>query len=106
MPPRSSAQVIESGEYLQPGFDANTLTMPHLLSIFTFHQIQFPVPYSKSRLVETFNEQVKPRAAQLRQERLKREGSVASSRGITDGLTGRSLSDVCIKLANVDVYHD
>lgn len=94
MPPRSSTQVIESGEYLEPNFDANSLTMPHLLSIFTFHQVKYPVPYNKSKLVETFNEQVKPRADQFKRDRLKREGSVASSRGITDGLTGKSLSDV------------
>ncbi|GJJ12172.1 hypothetical protein Clacol_006413 [Clathrus columnatus] len=93
MPPRSSTQVIDSGEYLEPGFDANSLTIPHLLSLFTFHQVKYPIPYNKSILVDTFNKQIKPRSEKFKMERLQRQDSIPSSHGITDGLTGKSLSD-------------
>lgn len=91
----TSTQIIERGEYLERDFDANTLTVPHLLSILTLHNIRYPTPYSKAKLVETFDKEIKPRASRLKNERMKRETSIASSHGITDGLTGESMSGVC-----------
>ncbi|KIJ44119.1 hypothetical protein M422DRAFT_30633 [Sphaerobolus stellatus SS14] len=88
----TSTQIIERGEYLERDFDPNSLTVPHLLSILTFHNVRYPTPHTKAKLVQTFNEEIAPRAVKYKRERLKREGSVASSHGITDGLTGESLS--------------
>ena len=90
----TSTQVIEKGEYLERDFDPNTLTVPHLLSILTFHNVRYPTPYNKTKLVQTFNEEIKPRATKFKKDRLKKESSIASSHGITDGLTGESLSGV------------
>ncbi|KAF8520227.1 Man1-Src1p-C-terminal domain-containing protein [Hysterangium stoloniferum] len=89
----TATQVIDRGDYLEADFDANTLTMPYLLSILTLHGSKYPTPYNKSKLVQTFNEQIKPRAAMLKKERLERAGSIASSRDITDGLTGQPVSE-------------
>jgi hypothetical protein len=90
----TSTQIIEKGDYLNEDFDPSTLTVPHLLSILTLHSIKYPTPYNKAKLVQTFNEQIKSRAQQLLSERLKRENTLASSHGVTDGLTGASLSEV------------
>ncbi|KAF8507246.1 Man1-Src1p-C-terminal domain-containing protein [Gautieria morchelliformis] len=89
----TSTEVIHRGEYLEPEFDPMSLTVPHLLSILTLHAVKYPTPYSKSKLVQAFNDEIKPRIKQLKKERLKREGSVASSHGIVDGITGESMSD-------------
>ena len=90
----TSTEVISRGEYLDPEFDPMSLTMPHLLSILTLHAVKYPTPYNKSKLVQAFNEEIRPRVEQLKKERLKAEGSVASSHGIRDGITGESMSDV------------
>jgi HeH/LEM domain len=90
----TSTEVIHRGEYLEPDFDPMSLTVPHLLSILTLHAVKYPTPYSKSKLVQAFNDEIKPRIKQLKKERLKQEGSLASSHGIVDGITGESMSDV------------
>lgn len=96
----TSTQVIERGDYLDPGFDPSSLTMPHLLSILTLHAVKYPTPYNKSKLVQVFNDEIKPRAGQFKKERLKMENSVASSQGITDGITGQSMTDVGVDEVN------
>lgn len=90
----TSTEVINRGEYLEPDFDPMSLTVPHLLSILTLHAVKYPTPHNKSKLVQAFNEDIRPRVEQLKKERLKREGSIASSHGIKDGITGESMSDV------------
>lgn len=90
----TSTEVINRGEYLDPDFDPMSLTMPHLLSILTLHAVKYPTPYNKSKLVQAFNEEIRPRVDQLKKERLKRESSVASSHGIKDGITGEPMRDV------------
>ncbi|ESK96939.1 hypothetical protein Moror_6517 [Moniliophthora roreri MCA 2997] len=88
----SAAQVIALGEYLEPDFDPATLTISQLLGILGFHNIVYPTPYSKPKLVQLFNDEVKRRASKFKKERLKKENSIASDDGITDGLTGEPLS--------------
>ncbi|EKM55391.1 uncharacterized protein PHACADRAFT_255993 [Phanerochaete carnosa HHB-10118-sp] len=53
----------------------------------------FPSPHSKAKLVAVFNDEIKPRADQFKQERSSRQNSQASDDGITDGLTGRPLNE-------------
>ncbi|KAF8590554.1 hypothetical protein K439DRAFT_1627818 [Ramaria rubella] len=89
----TSTQIIEQGDYLDPDFDPTSLTVPHLLSLLTLHAIKYPTPYNKSKLVQAFNDKIKPNVEVLKRERIQREGSVASSHGITDGITGQSISD-------------
>src|SRR6267378_4138713 len=88
----TSAQVIALGEYLGPDFDPAVLTASQLLGIFGYHNIKYPTPYTKARLVQLFNEEIKPRSTKFKREKLKKENSQASDDGITDGVTGIPLN--------------
>lgn len=94
----TAAQVIALGDYLEEDFDPSTLTVPQLLGVFGFHNINYPSQYTKSKLVQLFNEEIKTRSKKFKRERIKRENSQASDDGITDGLTGRPLAEkkVCV----------
>ncbi|OJA21593.1 hypothetical protein AZE42_01679 [Rhizopogon vesiculosus] len=88
----TAAQVISLGEYLNPDFDPATLTVSQLLGVLGYHNIRFPTPYTKPKLVQLFLDEVKPKAAKFKKDRLKKENSIASDDGITDGITGKLLS--------------
>ncbi|KAL0568653.1 inner nuclear membrane protein enriched at telomere/subtelomere region [Marasmius crinis-equi] len=88
----SAAQVIALGEYLEPDFEPSTLTISQLLGVLGYHNIVYPTPYSKPKLVQVFNEQVKRRASKFKKERIRKENSIASDDGITDGVTGEPLN--------------
>jgi hypothetical protein len=89
----TAAQVISLGEYLEPDFDPTSLTVSQLLGVLGYHNIPYPTPYAKAKLAHVFNNEVKPRAAKFKKERLKKENSIASEDGITDGHTGRPLGN-------------
>lgn len=89
----TSAQVIAVGDYLSPDFDPASLTVSQLLGVFGFHNIKYPTPYTKGKLVQLFNEEIKPKSAKFKREKLKKENSQASDDGITDGLTGLPLTN-------------
>lgn len=89
----TAAQVIALGEYLQPDFDPSTLTVPQLLGIFGFHNINYPSQHTKPKLVQLFKDEIAPKSSKFKKERLKRENSQASDDGITDGHTGRPLNE-------------
>ncbi|KAG1827337.1 Man1-Src1p-C-terminal domain-containing protein [Suillus subaureus] len=88
----TAAQVIGLGEYLNSEFDPATLTVAQLLGVLGYHNIRFPTPYTKPKLVQLFLDEVKPKAAKFKKDRLKKENSTASDDGITDGITGKPLS--------------
>ncbi|KAI0362006.1 hypothetical protein OH77DRAFT_1416206 [Trametes cingulata] len=89
----TAAQVIAQGDYLQPDFDPSTLTVAQLLGVFGYHNIKYPSQYTKPKLIQLFNEEIKPKAKKYTKERIKRENSQASEDGITDGVTGRPLNE-------------
>ncbi|KAF8163267.1 Man1-Src1p-C-terminal domain-containing protein [Crassisporium funariophilum] len=89
----TSAQVISLGEYLEPEFDPTSLTVSQLLGVLGFHNIRYPTPYTKVKLVQVFNAEVKTRTTKYKKDRLKTENSVASEDGITDGHTGQPLGN-------------
>ena len=88
----TSAQVISLGEYLRPDFDSTSLTVSQLLGVLGYHNVRYPTPYTKAKLVQLFNSEIKTKASQFKKERLKKENSIASDDGITDGLTGEPLN--------------
>lgn len=88
----TATQIISQGDYLDNDFDPNTLTVSQLLGVLTHHQIRYPTPYTKAKLVQLFLDEIKPKVVTLRKEKLQRENSQASDDGITDGLTGRPLN--------------
>ncbi|KAJ7097962.1 Man1-Src1p-C-terminal domain-containing protein [Mycena belliarum] len=87
----TSAQIISQGDYLDRDFDPASLTVSQLLGVLGYHNIVYPSPYSKPKLIAQFNAEIKPRAAKFKKERLKAEASIASEEGITDGHTGEPL---------------
>ncbi|KAF8959049.1 Man1-Src1p-C-terminal domain-containing protein [Flammula alnicola] len=89
----TAAQVISVGEYLEPEFEPSSLTVSQLLGVLGYHNIPYPTPYTKTKLVLVFNNEVKTRAAKFKKERIKKENSIASEDGITDGHTGRPLGN-------------
>jgi hypothetical protein len=88
----TAAQVIGLGEYLNPNFDPASLTVSQLLGVLGFHNIKYSTPYTKPKLVQLFNDEITVKSAKWRRERHKKEQSLASDDGITDGLTGRPIS--------------
>lgn len=94
----TSAQVIALGEYLDPDFEPATLTVPQLLGVFGYHNIRYPSPYTKAKLVQTFNQEIKPNGSKFRREKLKKENSQASDDGIVDGITGLPLTTAKVRL--------
>ena len=68
-------------EYLAPGFDPASLTVPRLRAVLVEHDISYPSSAKKAQLVDIFTEQLKPRARKIlsARDRIRR-----TSRGITD----------------------
>ena len=89
----NTSQVIALGEYLKPDFNPASLTVSQLLGILAHHDIRYPTQYTKAKLVDLFNAELKPKAKKFTRERIKRENSQASEDGITDGMTGRPLGE-------------
>ncbi len=87
----TTSQIIDSGLYLEPNFDAASLTVAQLTGLFTYHEIRHPTGANKARLVEVFNEEIKSKAKKLKKQRLTREESIASSAGMVDGVSGLPL---------------
>ncbi|KAJ3733039.1 Man1-Src1p-C-terminal domain-containing protein [Lentinula guzmanii] len=88
----TAAQIIAQGDYLEPDFEPTTLTVSQLLGVLGYHNIIYPTPYSKAKLVQVFNDEIKRRASKFKKERIKKENSIASDDGIKDGITGEYLS--------------
>lgn len=70
---------MDDQEYLEPGFDPSTLTVPRLRSLLVAHDVDYPSTAKKGQLIEIFNDNVLPRAGRIRaaNARVKR-----TSRGI------------------------
>ena len=90
----TAAQVISLGEYLNTDFDPTSLTVSQLLGVLGYHNINYPTPYSKPKLVQLFNDEIKSKATKWKKERVKKENSLASDEGIIDGATGEPLRKV------------
>lgn len=78
-------------DYLQPGFDPKSLTMPRLRSILVSHNVQYPATAKKQQLVDIFTDQVTPQARKILAQRARAK---RSSYGIfdVDSSTGTSIS--------------
>lgn len=72
---------IESLDYLQPGFEAKSLTVPRLRSILVAHNIPYTSSAKKSQLVDIFNEQLVPQSKKILATRARAK---RSSKGIFD----------------------
>ncbi|KAI1106706.1 Man1-Src1p-C-terminal domain-containing protein [Jackrogersella minutella] len=78
----------ESLDYLQPGFDAKTLTVPRLRSILVAYNVPYSSSAKKSQLIEIFNDQIVPQSKKILAARARAK---RSSKGIVDAESqGRS----------------
>lgn len=68
-------------DYLEPGFDPNSLTVPKLRNVLVMHDVTYPSNAKKPQLVQLFNEEVVPQARKLLSARRRLK---PSSRGIVD----------------------
>ena len=84
----TTTQIIEQGYYLDGAFEPSTLTVAQLVGLFTFHDIRYPTPHTKARLVELFNQEIKAKRNKWARLRSIGEGSIASEEGIVDGISG------------------
>lgn len=78
----------EEYEYLQPGFDPKSLTVPRLRSILVAHDVQYPATAKKGQLIDLFNEGVVPKAKKFLDKQAKAK---RSSMGIVDMPRGDSV---------------
>ncbi|KAI9651090.1 inner nuclear membrane protein enriched at telomere/subtelomere region [Ciborinia camelliae] len=78
-------------DYLQPGFDPYSLTMPRIRSILVTHNINYPSNANKGQLVEIFNVDLVPQARKILRER---DRAVRTSRGIVDVESSQESSTV------------
>ncbi|KAF6765171.1 Man1-Src1p-C-terminal domain-containing protein [Ephemerocybe angulata] len=88
----TAAQVISLGEYLEPDFNPTSLTVSQLLGVLGYHNVPYPMPYSKPKLIQVFNDEIQARSTKFKKERLKAASSIASDEGIMDGVTGKPLN--------------
>lgn len=68
-------------DYLQPGFDLGSLTVPRLRSILVNHDVTYPASAKKSQLIDILENEVIPQAKKILRER---ERVRRTSAGITD----------------------
>ncbi|KAI1157192.1 Man1-Src1p-C-terminal domain-containing protein [Nemania diffusa] len=68
-------------DYLQPGFDPKSLTIPRLRSILVAHNVQYSSSAKKGQLIDIFNAQIVPQAKKILNERSRAK---RTSRGIFD----------------------
>ncbi|GAP85938.2 putative sister chromatid separation protein [Rosellinia necatrix] len=71
----------ESVDYLQPGFDPKSLTIPRLRSILVAHNVPYSSSAKKGQLVDIFNENIVPQSKQILDARARAK---RSSKGIFD----------------------
>ncbi|KAI0818035.1 Man1-Src1p-C-terminal domain-containing protein [Xylaria sp. FL0064] len=80
----------ESADYLQPGFDPKSLTIPRLRSILVAHNVPYASSAKKGQLVEIFNEQIVPQSRKILSARARAK---RSSKGIVDAESVSSASN-------------
>jgi len=71
----------ESIEYLQPGFDPKSLTIPRLRSILVAHNVSYSSSAKKGQLIDIFNEKIVPQSEKILAARARAK---RSSTGIFD----------------------
>ncbi|KAH9923221.1 Man1-Src1p-C-terminal domain-containing protein [Fomitopsis serialis] len=98
MPWATSADIIAAGAYLEPGFDANRLTVPQLRSVFLHHGVAHPTDYTKSQLVRLFNVEIQPRAPQSSLPRCQLQANPYKPRGALRGVAPATLRSPIILL--------
>lgn len=69
-------------EYLSPGFDPSTLTVPKLRSILVEFGVEYPSSAKKAQLVDLFNDRVAPQAKRVLSSRARTKPSTRGIKGV------------------------
>lgn len=77
-------------EYLEPGFDPSSLTVPKLRSLLVQHSINYPSSAKKGELIDLFNQHIAPQAKKIKQASLRVK---RTSRGIENIPASQSTAD-------------
>lgn len=83
------ASSLDDLDYLAPGFDLTSLTVPRLRAILVSHDVSYPSSAKKAQLISIFEQEVLPKAKKLLRDR---ERVRRTSAGITD-MSSQSNSD-------------
>lgn len=87
----TSQEIIDSGSYLEPFFDASTLLVANLRAILQHHDIQFPTNATKPVLIKYFNDEIAPNAQELRRQKKTADGIPSDASDILNAETGEYL---------------
>lgn len=98
MAPLTTSEIIAQADYLTDEFDPKSLTVPQLLGVFSYHGIRYPANAKKTALVALFEKRITGNIDELREQRMVLDGSQASDRGITDGISGKQINDPDVSL--------
>lgn len=90
----TTQEVIDRGDYLNPGFEPSTLLVVQLRGILANHDVKFPASAPKAQLIRLFNDYIVPNATQYRQMRRDSAAVRSDASDIVDGATGEYL-EVC-----------
>ena len=90
----SSQDVIDRGDYLEPGFEPLNLTVVYLRAILQNHDVRVASNASKAQLVKAFQENIVPNAAKYKRARRDIAAIPSDASDIFDGATGEPL-EVC-----------
>lgn len=80
---------MSDSDYLQPGFEPSSLTVPRLRSILVAHAIPYPSGAKKPQLIEIFTDNVVPQAPKILAQKARAK---RTSRGITDAESSQESS--------------
>ncbi|KAF8319370.1 hypothetical protein DL93DRAFT_2053738 [Clavulina sp. PMI_390] len=89
----TTSDIIASAAYLRDDFDPKSLTVAQLRGLLNHHGIPYTAAAKKSQLLALFEQNISDNLDELRDQRMAIDGSQASDRGITDGISGRQIND-------------
>lgn len=99
----SSQDVIDLGNYLEPGFDPKTLTVAYLRAILQNHDVNFPSNAVKAQLIKAFEENIVPNASKYKRIRRDNAAIPSDASDIFDGATGEPL-EVCASISMLTLW--
>ena len=79
----STTNLLDTGEYLDEGFDPNSLTVPILRGILFHHDITLPDRIRKTELVKLFRHEITANFSGLKDEWFQRKNAPPCDDGIT-----------------------
>ncbi|KAG8831324.1 inner nuclear membrane protein enriched at telomere/subtelomere region [Serendipita sp. 399] len=90
----STQDIINKGEYLEPDFDPSSLTVVHLRGLLHHHDVTVPGNATKAVLIKAFQDNIVPKARQLRKTRNDNASMNGNGSDIFDVATGEYIQPI------------